>query len=301
MMQEIPLEESSAAFVSDETALEVVNRALWSTTAAVPDSNEQEPGDFAPATGAVSEPPVEVPTPTPLPTGWIMKRATSVPPDPYTGEWTYYYYHLETGETTWDPYFLQPDESQFPSQAEQDALKEAVAAVIGLNTTEGENDKRSWSPVDPTDASPPMKKSRVDERRSSVGSNTSNNGSGKSHQPTEVRVLHILKKHKDSRRPSSWRSPKITLRRDEAAAELQSLREILEEVQDSPDELRATFEELARTESDCSSAKAGGDLGFFGRKKMQPAFENAAFALQINELSQLVDTKSGVHLLLRVG
>lgn len=30
-----------------------------------------------------------------------------------------------------------------------------------------------------------------------------------------------------------------------------------------------TFEDVARTESDCSSAKKGGDLDFFGRGKMQ--------------------------------
>ena len=78
--------------------------------------------------------------------------------------------------------------------------------------------------------------------------------------------------------------------------------EILQESQqDSPEELRATFEELARTESDCSSAKRGGDLGYFGRKKMQPPFEHALFALGIGELSGIVETSSGVHVLLRVG
>jgi NIMA-interacting peptidyl-prolyl cis-trans isomerase 1 len=65
-------------------------------------------------------------------------------------------------------------------------------------------------------------------------------------------------------------------------------------------ELRATFEELAKTESDCSSAKRGGDLGFFGRKKMQPAFEKASFGLRVGELSDVVDTSSGVHVILRL-
>ena len=82
---------------------------------------------------------------------------------------------------------------------------------------------------------------------------------------------------------------------------LQELMEILTEVQADPKELRATFEELARTESDCSSAKRGGDLGFFGRRKMQPAFEHASFALKIGELSDVVETSSGVHAILRIG
>ena len=88
---------------------------------------------------------------------------------------------------------------------------------------------------------------------------------------------------------------------DEAKEELQGLLEILQE-ESSPEELQATFEELARTESDCSSAKRGGDLGFFGRRKMQPAFEEASFGLKIGELTkEIVETSSGAHILLRIG
>ncbi len=61
-----------------------------------------------------------------------------------------------------------------------------------------------------------------------------------------------------------------------------------------------SFEELASTESDCSSYKRGGDLGAFGRGKMQKEFEEVAFGLAINELSQPVLTESGVHLILRI-
>ena len=57
--------------------------------------------------------------------------------------------------------------------------------------------------------------------------------------------------------------------------------------------------ELAVTESDCSSAKRNGDLGYFGRGQMQPSFEEAAFKLRVNELSEPVWSDSGVHLILR--
>lgn len=117
----------------------------------------------------------------------------------------------------------------------------------------------------------------------------------------EVRVLHLLKKHKGSRRPSSWRKKSITISKEEAIEELRELVSILQEVQDDPKELRATFEELAKTESDCSSSKRGGDLGFFGKKKMQPAFEKASFALKIGQMSDIVETSSGVHVILRLG
>jgi NIMA-interacting peptidyl-prolyl cis-trans isomerase 1 len=39
----------------------------------------------------------------------------------------------------------------------------------------------------------------------------------------------------------------------------------------------AKFEDIASKNSDCNSAKRGGDLGYFGKGQMQPSFENAAF------------------------
>ena len=59
------------------------------------------------------------------------------------------------------------------------------------------------------------------------------------------------------------------------------------------------FEDIASVESDCSSAKQGGDLGSFERGKMQKPFEDASFALKVGELSGIVDTDSGVHIILR--
>lgn len=61
----------------------------------------------------------------------------------------------------------------------------------------------------------------------------------------------------------------------------------------------ATLAELASKFSDCSSAKRGGDLGSFARGAMQKPFEDAGFSLSVGELSDIVDTDSGVHLILR--
>ena len=61
------------------------------------------------------------------------------------------------------------------------------------------------------------------------------------------------------------------------------------------------FADIARNYSDCSSAKKGGDLGFFTTGQMQKPFEEAAFKLKIGEISGPVFTDSGVHLILRTG
>uniref|UniRef100_A0A7S2T3U2 Peptidyl-prolyl cis-trans isomerase n=1 Tax=Chloropicon primus TaxID=1764295 RepID=A0A7S2T3U2_9CHLO len=112
----------------------------------------------------------------------------------------------------------------------------------------------------------------------------------------EVQVLHLLKKHRGSRRPASWRNPNITITKDEAEDLVRGLREQIA----GADDVRAKFEELATVESDCSSAKRGGDLGPFGRGRMMPSFEKASFELQPGEMSGLVETDSGVHIIYRV-
>ena len=53
--------------------------------------------------------------------------------------------------------------------------------------------------------------------------------------------------------------------------------------------------------SDCDTAKHGGDLGYFASGYMQPEFEEAVLKLTVNELSGVVKTASGAHLILRTG
>ncbi len=60
-----------------------------------------------------------------------------------------------------------------------------------------------------------------------------------------------------------------------------------------------SFEDLATKFSTCPSGKKGGDLGEFGRGRMVPSFEEAAFALQVNEISPPVRTQFGYHLIQR--
>ncbi|CAK7896208.1 peptidyl-prolyl cis-trans isomerase Ess1p [[Candida] anglica] len=109
----------------------------------------------------------------------------------------------------------------------------------------------------------------------------------------KVRASHLLIKSNQSRRPKSWKSPDgVTRSRDEAIA-------ILKKHQERILNGEVKLSELAETESDCSSHSQGGDLGFFGKGSMQPPFEEATFDLNVGEISDIIETDSGVHLIQR--
>jgi len=58
------------------------------------------------------------------------------------------------------------------------------------------------------------------------------------------------------------------------------------------------FAAVAREVSeDSSNAPDGGDLGFFPRGRMVPAFEEAAFALEPGQVSEIIETQFGLHIL----
>ena len=68
----------------------------------------------------------------------------------------------------------------------------------------------------------------------------------------KIRAAHLLVKHRDSRRPSSWKEEKITRSKAEAVEILKGYERRIQAGEKLGD--------LATSESDCSSARKKGDL-----------------------------------------
>ncbi|MBL4693573.1 MAG: peptidyl-prolyl cis-trans isomerase [Magnetovibrio sp.] len=105
--------------------------------------------------------------------------------------------------------------------------------------------------------------------------------------PDKVSASHILLMHDGSSRSSNERSKA----------------DALELITDLEARLNAgaDFAELASEHSDCPSGKSGGDLGSFGKGQMVKEFQDAAFALEENKVSDVVETDFGYHLIKRTG
>ncbi len=111
---------------------------------------------------------------------------------------------------------------------------------------------------------------------------TKNEGRYKS--PEQVRASHILIKPDES-------DPNTDPNEADAAAKAKA-EQLLEEIKAGAD-----FAELARANSACSSAAKGGDLEFFAKGRMVPPFEKAAFGLEVGQVSNVVKTRFGYHII----
>ena len=60
---------------------------------------------------------------------------------------------------------------------------------------------------------------------------------------------------------------------------------------------KADFAEEAKKHSDCPSGAQGGSLGWFGRGMMVPEFDKAAFGMKKGEVSDIVTTEFGYHII----
>jgi len=102
--------------------------------------------------------------------------------------------------------------------------------------------------------------------------------------PEQVRASHILVSTQPKDPNADPNQLKVTAK---AKAE-----KLLKQVKDGGD-----FAAIAKENSDCPSAAQGGDLGLFSRGRMVPAFENAAFAMKVGDVSEIVETQFGYHII----
>lgn len=85
---------------------------------------------------------------------------------------------------------------------------------------------------------------------------------------------------------------------EEKAAAKQKAESILKQVKENP----KNFEKLAiEFSQDTGSAGKGGDLGSFGRGAMVKPFENAAFSMKVGDISDLVESEFGYHIIKLTG
>jgi peptidyl-prolyl cis-trans isomerase C len=98
--------------------------------------------------------------------------------------------------------------------------------------------------------------------------------------------------------PESVTASHILISTQEAESE-EARQEALERAEELKTQLEegADFAELAREHSEGPSASRGGSLGQFSRGQMVPPFEEAAFALEPGEISDVVETRFGYHII----
>ena len=99
-------------------------------------------------------------------------------------------------------------------------------------------------------------------------------------QPEQVRASHILIKVD---------ADATEAQKTEARKKITAIQQKLKKGED--------FASLAENYSEDTTSKKGGDLGYFGRGQMVEPFEEAAFSLKPNEISDIVETQYGYHLI----
>lgn len=102
--------------------------------------------------------------------------------------------------------------------------------------------------------------------------------------PEQVQASHILISTKPTDPNGDPNQVKVQAKR--------KAEELLKKAKEGAD-----FAALAKENSSCPSAAQGGDLGSFPRGQMVKPFEDAAFALKVGQISDLVETEFGYHII----
>lgn len=104
-------------------------------------------------------------------------------------------------------------------------------------------------------------------------------------EPEQVRASHIL----------------LQVKEGTSAADKAKLKAKAEGLAKDAAKKGANFEELAKAHSQDATASRGGDLGWFPRDRMVKPFEEAAFALKEGQVSGVVESPFGFHIIKKTG
>lgn len=112
----------------------------------------------------------------------------------------------------------------------------------------------------------------------------------------EMRSFYETSKDSLAVKPTTW---ELSLILREIRPSVETQERIIGETETLLEKLKADedFAALAEEYSDCPSSQQGGDLGYFKRGMMVKPFEDAAFSLNINEISEIVQSNFGYHII----
>ena len=122
--------------------------------------------------------------------------------------------------------------------------------------------------------------------------------------PTEAETEAHFREHAEEyRKPERAQVQHILIKAEPDQAEARgSARKRLEEIRQRLVSQGANFAEEASIHSDCPSGKkSGGSLGWFSRGMMVPEFDQAVFSMSVGDLSEVIDTPLGCHLIRKTG
>lgn len=104
-------------------------------------------------------------------------------------------------------------------------------------------------------------------------------------KPAQIRASHIL----------------VSVPKDATDEVKKAKRAAIDKARERVTTGKEDFAKVASEISDCPSKAKGGDLEFFGKGQMVPEFDKAAFALKSDEISDVVTTQFGFHVIKKTG
>ena len=112
--------------------------------------------------------------------------------------------------------------------------------------------------------------------------------------PTDKDILRHFEKHRERYTIPEMVRARHIVKHPEADKDAEAVREQMRTIHDELAGGKADFAELAEKHSDCPDN--GGDLGFFPRGQMVPEFEDVVFALKPGGVSEVFETRFGLHI-----